>query len=354
MRCLRWMGLALLMLLLLLVGLAGCGSPPPAEKKVPVSETPVAQAKARSPRLVTDKVLVQVLIYGLAAINREHDGQGNLTGLSAHLPIADEHELKMFKGTFSGQYDWKEVEDGGRIVDIAGSTLHVKMSGPLEETRGATIGAYPANEAEAADVGWMLEATKIDDVTAFDESYGSAHVLFDHGTLETCALAFSPQSWNHACRVRVDNPKKVERSVSELMVIRGWVDKAASGQKTKVEVQLTGSTNKSVLIEETGGAASVTWNGETYTTIINLAIGNYTPPSKREMRSDHANHLKPFFTGASLSWNLESSSDCVEIAGKWVCNGCQVVQPTCFAYFQLLGGSPSGVDRPICPLVGYP
>lgn len=339
MRSLRLGTVVLMVLLLVQLGLISCGPGDGSDENA----EPATAASATSAQVSTDKALVQVLIYGLAAFKRDYDDAGRLIKISAHLPeVANpKHVFGLYRGTYTGQHGWKKVtEDDMNVpLSIEGKEIRVKMMGNLSQMKVATIGAYPEDAAAAADVGWMLRANEIDDATGFDEKYASTHVIFENGTLETCALVFNPKPWNKTCKVKVKNKKHVERSASEIMVVRGWVPKS-SGAAT-VQIELKGLQTQTVTIPETGGD-SVTWDNVTYSSVIDIAINNIYDTPGRLMMTDHGNYLKKLFPGASRSWNLEAS-DCRPD-----------LQPVCWtAYFtKLFAGSPSAIDRPICPLVG--
>jgi hypothetical protein len=308
------------------------------------------------PKTTTDKALVQVVIYGLAAFQLQHDSAGKLTDLSVHLPKVSSppHDLILQRGVMQGKMQWEDVteDDNHDSLDVGGKSIKVDMMGDLGEVKGATIGDYPARSTDAADVGWMLQATEIDTPTSFNPAGASAHVNFQNGILETCALAFPPKRWgnprNEVCKIRVKNDKNVERSSSEIMVIRGWVPKSAASVKVELD---DGAQTQTVTVPATGGDP-VTWQGVTYDTVIDVAIGNRYRNPGRDMSSTHANMLKQaLFPGASGSWDMDSR-DCPP---QQNCSCKPDLQPACWtAYIGVLfENTPSGYDRPICPLVGW-
>lgn len=314
-------------------------------------------AKAQvSPQNTTDKALVQVVVFGLGVLKRDHDSQGNLTGLSAYFTKETDHDLVFDQGVYANNiYKWDSISDAqGHKINIEGNTILFKMTGALgEEKKAATLGKYPKDPNEAADTGWILQAKEIDDPTDFDETQASVTVPFQTGYLETCALVFPPQTAgtdDQVCAVKVPNDKGVDRGLSEILVVRGLVPKSTTGP-TMVEVELDGMQTQTIQIPATGGK-SVTWQGVSYDTVINIAVGNVFNHANRVMTSDHADkHLKPLFSGASRSWYMQSS-DC-DSAGKCSCMANR--QPACWtAYFaEFFRNTPSGYDRPICPLVGW-
>jgi len=321
---------------------------PPAEDNLAAGNS---KGAANAARPQTTDALVQVAVYGLGVLKFERDHQRKLIGLSAHFPEAADHNMKFYQGIYNGKYKWEDVTDAqAKPIDIRGKTIVVKMNGVLGEEKKASIGKYPGNPDEAADVGWVLQADEIDDPTSFDESQASAHILFDSGYLETCALVFPKDPVESVCAVQVLNGKNVDRGVSEVMVMRGLVTKSTSTSPTTVEVDLNGTT---VRIPATGGTNTVTWRGTTYDTVINIAVGNVYFNPQRTMNSVHADlHLKSLFkfSGTPLSWNMKSSDcpsddDCTCQPNK---------QPACWSYLvDFFRNTPSAYDRPICPLVGW-
>lgn len=346
-RSYRWFAMAGLVLAL------GC---PGGEKD---TEQEVSTDKAQegpAPQDTTERVLVQVVIHGLAAFKLER-ASGTLVGLGAYLPKVSSppHELLLQRGTVGGgKRKWENVteDDNGDPLYIGGRKIFVHMDEPLGEVSGASIGDYPADASEAADAGWLLRAQEIDDPTSFDPASASTHVIFKNGVLETCALVFPPKMFgtrDQVCKTRVDNDKHVERSTSEIMVIRGWVLKSEGVVKIDL-VSLTDETDvQTVTIPVTGGDP-VVWRGDTYNDVINIGIANRYQGTGRDMKSDHANHLKDLFIGETRSWALDSP-DCLP---QQNCTCKADLQPACWEYFEeMFANSPGGYDRPICPLIGW-
>lgn len=349
----RWFAIAGLALTL------GCGNGAPRPEKTPDEKSPeVGSAAARPP--VTD-ALVQVVIYGLAAFKLKHDGQGKLIELSAHFPRESSapHYLGLDRGVYdSGVRKWEEVikDDHGDDIDLAKSTIRIQMNGYndlLEDLQvpNTSFVDYPASTDEAADARWMLRTQEFDSLaTDFDPKDATVHAEFAKGSLETCALVFPADNSNAVCKAQINGKT---RSASEIMVIRGLVPLSAS----KVEVTIDGSSLQTTTVKPMGGpSVPVTWKGNTYTTVINIAIRNIDKV-KRTMVTGHANHLKDFFPGAASSnWDIDIP-DCKYDAqhSVWDCSKCMKdLQPDCWTYFlELFKNTPGGYDRPICPFVGW-
>lgn len=336
----------------------GCShsEPPAAEQPTKAAAGQPQESLAARPQAATNRALVQVVIHGLAALELERDATNKkLTGINAHFPEVgnpDKHDLQLDRGVKTTKHQWQAVkrDDNNLAISLPGKTITVNMNGDLEAARSNNLGKYPANRTEAADAGWLLLATEIDGPTAFNPGAGSLHVKLAHGTLETCALVFPKKAWgseDKVCKVKTENQNMVDRSLSEIMVVRGWVPKV--NNTASVVVEIKGQQTQKVTIPPTKGD-SVTWNDVTYDTVIDIAIGNRSDHPDREMQTTHGNHLKNFFSGASLSWDMKSY-DCTSAQNC----GCKAaVQPECWKYiFKLFDGSVSGYDRPICPLIGW-
>lgn len=360
--------------LVAIMTLFGCRSEAPpetgSEKTTTAPEaTSTDQPQGAQASNLTDKALVQVLIYGLSTLRVEKDQDGTITAITAItalLPPAIDHVMALDR-VDPGSKKWKRVEmnDQSTTLRLDDSTIRLLVGGNpicspqpcLSERRGMfPLGDYPSqNSDDGADVRWMVNyKDDLEESGAVKPGAGTTRMVFDAGTLETCGLVHPPRDFGPVCRVSIPgNNIPFVQSASEYMVVRHTIPKDSKLQVIVIDAQGT----QTVTIKPSD-AGPVIWNGATYDQVYDIALRNtLESPTYRPMVSDHGNLLRAHFDPVTTNSWAATSPDCNDDDGdgKWICTTCQTCsQPPCWDYFRRLFPQPGGSDRPICPLVGYP
>jgi hypothetical protein len=307
---------------------------------------------------VTDKALVQVLIYGLAVFDFDRDRSGDLAQVSVHFPTVSMHTKQIGQGILSDDgFVWDFID-----TDFSNKTLRLNLAGDLEEAVGLGTfdpDGFPRDQAEARDVRWMLEGRDVGGDVNFDSSKASSRLLLHSGTLETCALVHDPTG-DEVCRVRNENgSERFKRSVSEYMVLRLAVDR-----RDGVKV-LRDPGGELVINEidiedcEHDPKECVEWKADLYRFIYDIVVRNVPDnlSGNRVMKSVHGNVLRDFFPVNDFTdWEV-ISPDCELDPNtlEWECTTCKVlVQPKCWSHFLRYFPQSSGLNASVCPFVGYP
>jgi hypothetical protein len=316
-----------------------------------------ARAAARPLR----HALVQIFVYGLAIVELKPDFIEFPEEINVHLPFDSGHDTAMFVGMETeGIRSWKtSIPRPGQpdlsLPGLSGATLRL-LSPPAQrlEARNtrSNLQAFPANRAVAEDAGWLLRAQQFEPLSRIQAPTGGTHLNFTSGTLETCGLVHSTTT-QKVCRVKTGGQGSATRSAAEYIVMRFLVPLDTTS--VEIEIDRGPGRKETIKIPARGGRETVTFKDESYDKVFDILVSNL--PRTRGRSMDGGHHIGPvraFFPQAAVSpWRM-SSPNCPGNDGE-DCNGCvSGVQPACLSYLESYEGQPSGANRPLCPIVGYP
>ncbi len=317
----------------------------------------------------TDQPLVQILIYGLGAVHVTSDAQGDV--LLVYLPeqgTPPVHNVAFWYGVCdgvcdgSGGHKWQQSSHNlGRHT-----VTFPDLTGSLVIHRTGSASGKPSTPAEAAGVQWMAKYRELDEgAQNIVATAANVHLELRAGQLETCALVHDPGTKFRICDLQLEgaNGQPLRRAFSEYMVLRHPLS-VGTTEITVLATPAGGQTLKQVVKVLEGTSSFVDWDDgsgmKRYRKFFDVLLANLPTSTRREMESDHGNLLKgsgKLFPSAVRKWSV-TAPECRETVGGWICDvdgGClENKQPACWGYFKTYPNFPSGLDRPICPLVEFP